>query len=79
MMPDKQLDRLRYLLETVETEQGTCYKTRSACTAACPFWFAGAFGENICLTSILARRVKRLTFGKALPTTMGENNHESNP
>ena len=59
-MPDKQLDRLRYLLETVETEQGTCYKTRSACTAACPFWFAGAFGENICLPSILARRVNHI-------------------
>lgn len=52
MMTDKQLDRLRYLLETVETEQGTCYKTSSACTAACPFWYAGAFGENICLTRI---------------------------
>lgn len=65
-MTDRELNLLRELLETVETEQGTCYKTRSACTAACPFWYAGAFGENICLTSILARRVKRLTFGKAL-------------
>jgi len=39
---------------------------------------AGEFGGNICLPGILARRVKRLTFGKALPTTKGENNHESN-
>ena len=71
MMTDKQLDRLRYLLETVETEQGTCYKTRSACTAASPFWYAGAFGENICLTSILGRRVRRLSCGRVL--TRGES------
>ena len=35
-------------------------------------WMAGEFDGNICLPSILARRVKRLTFGKALPTTKGE-------
>ena len=52
--------------------ESACYKDRSHCTPACPLWMAGEFDGNICLPSILARRVKRLTFGKALPTTKGE-------
>ena len=77
-MTDRELNLLRELLETLERDEGACYKDRSHCTPACPLWMAGEFGGNICLPSILARRVKRLTFGKALPTTKGENNHESN-
>ncbi len=77
MMPDKQLDRLRYLLETVETEQGTCYKTRSACTAACPLWYAGAFGDNICLPSVLGRRVTRMIHDQQLPKREKSNGVKS--
>lgn len=51
-MTDRELNLLRELLETLERDEGACYKDRS--------------------------HVKRLTFGKALPTTKGENNHESN-
>ena len=71
-MTDRELNLLRELLETLERDEGACYKDRSHCTPACPLWMAGEFGGNICLPSILARRVKRLTFGKALPTTKGE-------
>ena len=78
-MTDRELNLLRELLETLERDEGACYKDRSHCTPACPLWMAGEFGGNICLPSILARRVKRLTFGKALPTTKGENNNESKP
>ena len=68
-MTYKSLEMLKWLLEDLETDEGACYKDRSHCTPACPLWMAGEFDGNICLPSILARRVKRLTFGKALPTT----------
>lgn len=49
-MTDKSLEMLKWLLEDLETDEGVCYKTRSStCATACPLWYAGAFGDNICL------------------------------
>ena len=57
-MTDKQLEMLKWLLEDLETDEGVCYKTRSStCATACPLWYAGAFGDNICLPSVLGRRI----------------------
>ena len=56
-MTDRELNLLRELLETLERDEGACYKDRSHCTPACPLWMAGEFDGNICLPSILARRV----------------------
>ena len=48
-MTDRELILLHDLLEDLETDEGVCYKTRSStCATACPLWYAGAFGDNIC-------------------------------
>ena len=53
-MTDRELILLHDLLEDLETDEGVCYKTRSStCATACPLWYAGAFGDNICLPSVL--------------------------
>ena len=60
-MTNKSLEMLKWLLEDLETDEGVCYKTRSStCATACPLWYAGAFGDNICLPSVLGRRVTRM-------------------
>lgn len=62
-----ELTTLRDLLDGVEADEGVCYKTRSStCATACPLWYAGAFGDNICLPSVLGRRVTRLIRDKQL-------------
>ena len=40
-MTDRELNLLRELLETLERDEGACYKDRSHCTPACPLWMAG--------------------------------------
>lgn len=65
-MTVENMTALRNLLEMVEVDEGKCYKERKECSPSCPFWFAGEFGSNICLTSLLGRRVQRLAFGKQL-------------
>ena len=47
-MTDRELNLLRELLETLERDEGACYKDRSHCTPACPLWMAGEFDGNIC-------------------------------
>lgn len=42
-MTDRELNLLRELLETLERDEGACYKDRSHCTPACPLWMAGEF------------------------------------
>ena len=79
-MTDKQLEMLKWLLEDLETDEGVCYKTRSStCAMACPLQYAGAFGDNICLPSVLGRRVTRMIHDQKLPKREKENEHESNP
>lgn len=52
-MTDRELILLHDLLEDLETDEGVCYKTRSSiCATTCPLWYAGAFGDNICLPSV---------------------------
>ena len=66
-MTDKSLEMLKWLLEDLETDEGVCYKTRSStCATACPLWYAGAFGDNICLPSVLGHRVTRMIRDKRL-------------
>lgn len=66
-MTDRELILLHDLLEDLETDEGVCFKTRSStCATACPLWYAGAFGDNICLTSVLGRRVTRMIRDKQL-------------
>lgn len=66
-MTDRELILLHDLLEDLETDEGVCYKTRSStCAAACPLWYAGAFGDSICLPSVLGRRVTRMIRDKQL-------------
>ena len=66
-MTDKSLEMLKWLLEDLETDEGVCYKTRSStCATACPLSHAGAFGDNVCLPSVLGRRVTRLIRDKQL-------------
>ena len=66
-MTDRELTLLHDLLEDLETDEGVCYKTRSStCATACSLWYAGAFGDNICLPSVLSRRVARLIRDKRL-------------
>lgn len=60
------LNKLRCLLEEVEKEEGVCYKRHSECSPACPLWMAGEFGTNICLSSVLGRRVQRIAHGKKI-------------
>lgn len=62
-----ELGALRDLLDGVEADEGVCYKQRSRCTSACPLWYAGAFGDNICLPSVLGRRVTRMIHDRQLP------------
>ena len=67
IMTDRELILLHDLLEDLETDEGVCYKTRSStCATACPLWYAGAFGDNICLPSVLGHRVTRLIRDKQL-------------
>ena len=73
-MTDKHLEMLKWLLE--DLEEGRCYKQRTECSAACPLWYAGAFGDNICLPSVLGHRVTWLIRDKRLRETGGENSHE---
>ncbi len=74
-MTDKSLEMLKWLLEDLETDEGVCYKTRSStCAAACPLWYAGAFGDNICLPSVLSRRVTRMIRDKRLRERGKEKN-----
>ena len=48
-MTDRELNLLRELLETLERDEGACYKDRSLCTPACPLWMAGEFdGKSAC-------------------------------
>ena len=65
-MTDRELTLLHDLLDDLEKDEGVCYKRRSRCTSACPLWYAGAFGDNICLPSVLSRRVARLIRDKRL-------------
>lgn len=66
-MTDRELILLHDLLEDLETDEGVCFKTRSStCATACPLWYAGAFGDNICLPSVLSRRVTRMIRDKQL-------------
>ena len=75
-MTDKSLEMLKWLLEDLETDEGVCYKTRSStCATACPLWYAGAFGDNICLPSVLGRRVTRMIHNQQLPKREKENNN----
>lgn len=60
------LNKLRGLLEEIEKEEGICYQRRGECSPACPLWFAGEFGTNICLSSVLGRRVQRIAHGKKI-------------
>lgn len=66
-MTDRELILLHDLLEDLETDEGVCYKTRSStCATACPLWYAGAFGDNVCLPSVLGHRVTRMIRDKRL-------------
>lgn len=66
-MTNKSLEMLKWLLEDLEMDEGVCYKTRSStCATACPLSYAGAFGDNICLPSVLGRRVTRMIRDKQL-------------
>lgn len=66
-MTDRELILLHDLLEDLETDEGVCYKTRSStCATACPLWYAGAFGDIICLPSVLGHRVTRMIRDKQL-------------
>lgn len=69
-----ELDTLRDLLDGVEADEGVCYKRRSRCTTACPLWYAGAFGDNICLPSVLGRKVTRMIRDKRLREREKEQN-----
>ena len=74
-MIDRELILLHDLLEDLETDEGVCYKTRSStCAMACPLSYAGAFGDNICLPSVLGRRVARLIRDKQLREREKEKN-----
>ena len=73
-MTDKSLEMLKWLLEDLETDEGVCYKRRGDCTSACPLWYAGAFGDNICLPSVLGRKVTRLIRDKRLREREKEQN-----
>ena len=67
-MTDKQLEMLKWLLEDLETDEGVCYKIRSStCATACPLGYAGAFGYNICLPSVLGHRASRMIHDQQLP------------
>ena len=67
-MTDKQLEMLKWLLEDLEIDEGVCYKTRSStCAMACPLRYAGAFGYNVCLPSVLGHRVSRMIHDRQLP------------
>lgn len=65
-MTKEQLKTLHTLLEELELDEGICYRTRSACSPACPLWMRGAFGNDVCLANVLARKVKLLTYNKRL-------------
>ena len=74
-MTDKQLDWLLYLLESIETDEGLCYKTRSECSPTCPLWTLGPFDGNVCLANVLHRKVKRIAYDKRLHAK--KNNDET--
>ena len=65
-MTDKHLEMLKWLLEDLEKDEGGCYKHRTECSAACPLWYAGAFADDICLPSVLGRRVTRMIHERQL-------------
>lgn len=73
-MTDRELTLLHDLLDDLEKDEGVCYKRRSRCTSACPLWYAGAFGDNICLPSVLGRKVTRMIRDKRLREREKEQN-----
>ena len=65
-MNSTDMEKLHTLLEAIETSEGFCYQNRTACSAACPLWYAGAFGGDVCLPRVLGHRMVRLIRDKRL-------------
>ena len=51
-MTDRELNLLRELLETLERDEGACYKDRLHCTPACPLWQESSTAISACRASL---------------------------